>query len=343
MSNATVVNATNSSGLSAGSPITIETGGDVEFVAAGKFTGAGFVTIAFAPYVGDNAGAPTLITITSEIPLKRTSALGTGATQFVGWVADASGTWEASGVVIGDSDHEALSGDLGTFPDVATMPTKAVKTGATAKTTAGVPYSWGGAGWALSGAVTVAKALKRYDVTIPISGSSTYVGMYNDLSDGGFGAFIIPANTFGPGMLNPIIKIKGFLNINPNGAAINGLGVRVYVGKRYNDAGAQTIATTDLGAVSAAGPSRFCEWETTIMWTPGSDVDANLRGVQSYTYSCGLITYGAQDDNGRNIDLFDNSSGIDWTVDQPLYIYVRTNATTAACIVGSREAYMTFQ
>lgn len=147
MSNATVVNATNSSGLSAGSPITIETGGDVEFVAAGKFTGAGFATIAFAPYVGGKAGAPTLITITSEIPLKRTSALGTGATQFVGWVADASGTWEVSGVVIGDSDHEALSDDLGTFPDVATMPTKAVKIGATAKTTAGVPYSWNGTGW----------------------------------------------------------------------------------------------------------------------------------------------------------------------------------------------------
>lgn len=147
MSNATVVNATNSSGLSAGSPITIETGGDVEFVAAGKFTGAGFATIAFAPYVDGKAGAPTLITITSEIPLKRTSALGTGATQFVGWVADASGTWEASGVVIGDSDHEALSDDLGTFPDVARMPTKAVKIGATAKTTEGVPYSWGAAGW----------------------------------------------------------------------------------------------------------------------------------------------------------------------------------------------------
>lgn len=209
-------------------------------------------------------------------------------------------------------------------------------------TSNGVPYSWSGTGWALLGAVTVAKALKRYDVTIPILGASSYVGLYNDLSGGGFGAFIIPANTFGPGMLNPIIKINGFLNINPNGAAINGLGIRVYVGKRYNEAGAQTIALTDLGAVSASGPSRFCEWETTIMWTPGSDSDANLRGGQSYTYSRGLITYSAHDDNGRNIDLFDNSSGIDWTVDQPLYMYLRTNATTAQCVVGSRAATMTF-
>lgn len=181
MSNAAVINATNSSGLSAGSPITIETGGDVKFVAAGKFTGVGFVTLAFAPYSGGKAGVPTLITITNEIPLKRTSAIGTGATQFVGWVADSSGTWEATGIAIGDSDGEALSDDLGTFPDVASLPTKALRVGATCKV-AGVLQVWDGSAWAAMGGGILASSAARLSRPILVAtfGDST--------------AFVTPSN-----------------------------------------------------------------------------------------------------------------------------------------------------
>lgn len=148
MSNAAVINATNSSGHAAGAPIAISTGGDVALKLYGTGTGSWSVTAAFAPSVGGVVQAPTTLTITNDSPRAVTSTISTGATEWVGWIMASSGTWEASGIVEGYTGDEALANYLGDFASFAALPAKAVKTGARA-TVGAESYVYNGAqaGW----------------------------------------------------------------------------------------------------------------------------------------------------------------------------------------------------
>ena len=71
MSNAAVINATNTSGLIAGSPFTIDAGGDVVLKAFGSGSGAWSATLAFAPYVNGAIGSPITLSISSANPSAR--------------------------------------------------------------------------------------------------------------------------------------------------------------------------------------------------------------------------------------------------------------------------------
>ena len=146
MSNAAVINATSTSGQTAGTPISIETGGDVVLKAYGTGSGNWFVVMAFAPVVNGVTGAPVTLTIDYNQPGRQTSAVGTSATEWVGWVLDQGGTWEASGIVEGYQPGESLSDDLGTFASFDALPQYGVKIGARASVN-GVQYTYGAAGW----------------------------------------------------------------------------------------------------------------------------------------------------------------------------------------------------
>lgn len=153
MSNAAVINATSTSGQTVGAPISIETGGDVVLKAYGTGEGNWFVVMAFAPVVGGVTGAPVTLTIDYNQPGRQTSAVGTSATKWVGWVLDQGGTWEASGIVEGYQPGEALSDDLGTFASFEALPKYGVKIGARASVN-GVQYTYGAGGWAAAVGLT---------------------------------------------------------------------------------------------------------------------------------------------------------------------------------------------
>ena len=150
MSNAAVINATSTSGQTAGTPISIETGGDVVLKAYGTGSGNWFVVMAFAPVVNGVTGAPVTLTIDYNQPGRQTSAVGTSATEWVGWVLGQGGTWQASGIVEGYQPGEALSDDLGTFARFDALPQYGVKSGARASV-AGVQYTYGAGGWKAGG------------------------------------------------------------------------------------------------------------------------------------------------------------------------------------------------
>lgn len=152
MSNAAVINATSTSGQTAGTPISIETGGDVVLKAYGTGEGNWFVVMAFAPVVGGVTGAPVTLTIDYNQPGRQTSAVGTSAKEWAGWVLDQGGTWEASGIVEGYQPGEAQSGDLGPFASFEALPKYGVKIGARASVL-GVQYTYGAGGWAIIGAI----------------------------------------------------------------------------------------------------------------------------------------------------------------------------------------------
>lgn len=150
MSNAAVINATSTSGQTVGAPISIETGGDVVLKAYGTGEGNWFVVMAFAPVTNGVTGAPVTLTINYNQPGRQTSAVGTSASEWVGWVLDQGGTWRASGIVEGYQPGEALSDDLGTFASVNALPKYGVKIGARASVL-GVQYTYRAGGWVIDG------------------------------------------------------------------------------------------------------------------------------------------------------------------------------------------------
>lgn len=170
MSNAAVINATSTSGQTAGTPISIETGGDVVLKAYGTGSGNWFVVMAFAPVVNGVTGAPVTLTIDYNQPGRQTSAVGTSATEWVGWVLDQGGTWEASGIVEGYQPGEALSDDLGTFASFDALPQYGVKSGARASVN-GVQYTYGAGGW-----VEAANGLTPYADYATLSAQAPTVG-----------------------------------------------------------------------------------------------------------------------------------------------------------------------
>lgn len=144
MSSAAVINATQSSGQTAGSPVTIITDGTITPKLYGTGSGAWSVTANFAPVVGGVIGDPISLTITQNTPNAVGPSTRTDAVQWVGWITAQAGLWSASGIVEGITGPDAQSGFLGSFA-VGALPQYAVEAGSVAME-GGTLVRYGGAG-----------------------------------------------------------------------------------------------------------------------------------------------------------------------------------------------------
>lgn len=144
MSSASVINATQSSGQTAGSPVTIITDGTITPKLYGTGSGAWSVTAAFAPVVGGVIGDPISLTITQNTPNAVGPSTRTDAVQWVGWITARTGIWQASGIVEGVTGPDAQSGFLGSFA-VGALPQYGVEVNSVAME-GGTLVRYGGAG-----------------------------------------------------------------------------------------------------------------------------------------------------------------------------------------------------
>lgn len=257
MSSAATINATQSSGQTAGSPVTIITDGTITPKLYGTGSGAWSVTANFAPVVGGVIGDPISLTITQNTPNAVGPSTRTDAVQWVGWITAQAGLWSASGIVEGITGPDAQSGFLGSFA-VGALPQYAVEAGSVAMEGGTlVRYGGAGVGWLPMGvdeSLTLAELLAT-------TGSAGATAKCLDPMFGPMGAMFDWAQSLGKWV--------------PRNARIYGTGVRTV----YTASAGDINTDVQVGALAIPESLVF----------PGIEIKSTLAVIRAATGSAGAV------------------------------------------------------